>query len=350
MQFKPTDILFLKLLERVQLPADAEKRPQKNQIPALAALDIPRIDAENRELLFEAAKDYIEKTKIGEFEQYHRPFTRQIKSDFRTLFPILIPFFDHSDQAEAGAIRTATSMRIITLILFTLYIAGIGYVISLLASGADDLTSSKLEKAWPIFLPLVIPVITGLVRASRLDNVRRASSDFGSQFNANLNLINNKASYALERVSDDAPASEGCDERAKKWTTVALWLFSLHGLYDRYVTTISWRVQTSFVYVTWLFRSVKWAILVVFGFLLADQVSALSPSAPAIAAVVLFVLALFVWDIFPGRGASNNLFAESFIGSVAGRTPEEISENHFITKAASLVKKLRELYYNATKD
>ncbi|MFZ5616459.1 MAG: hypothetical protein ACOZAA_03940, partial [Pseudomonadota bacterium] len=303
---------------------------------------------ENRERLYKAAASYIENTKIGEFEKYRRPFTRQVMSDFRLLYPVLTPFFDHADRAEKDAVQVATAMRCVTFLLFTFYLLAVIFIINLLDGKSASLTSPAFEKAWPLFLPLIIPIITGLTRGSQLDKVRRASSDFGSEFNAHLSLLNNKANFALERVSDDAPTSEGCDERAEQWTATALWLFSLHELYDRYVTTISWRVQTKFVYITWFFRVLKWWLLALFvTALFSFSRPEFGWTIPVILAFSMYAASLFVWDIRPGGGASNDLFAESFIMSVAGRSKEEVSQNHFMTKTARLVKKLRELYYNS---
>lgn len=353
MRILAADIVFSRLLKPQQ---DKAARPGRDD-PALASksavtLNIPVIESKNREVLYKHARTHIERTKIGEFERYRRPFTKQIRSDFRALYPVLHPFFDQADAVSGRVVKTAILMRAMTFALFLVYIAIALWGLCRIAATPppQDLTALALD-ALLIAPPVAGFILVGLVRHSLLGEIRTKAGDFGGTFNGALHLLNNKASFALERVSDDEPTSEGCEQRAEEWTTVALWLFSLHNVYDRYVTTRSWLVQTWLEYVTYAARIAKWAALAL-AVALFFRLASFDPdfSLPAFLFFSGYYAAgLFIWDVLPGGGARNTLFADSFVGAISGRNLEEIFENHVNTKTARLVKKLRGLYYNALK-
>jgi hypothetical protein len=349
------DMMFSRLWKpRLREEHDDEGRRPDEGRPDRAGLTlpIPVVESKNREVLYKHARTHIERTKIGEFERYRRPFTTQIRSDFRALYPVLNPFFDQADRVSANVVRTALRMRAITFALFLFYIAMASWGLWRIASApAPDLLAGLAWHALLLAPPVAGFIVVGLVRHSLLGEMRTKAGDFGGTFNGALHLLNNKASFALERVSDDEPTSEGCEQRAEEWTSVALWLFNLHGVYDRYVTTRSWIVQTRLEYLTHGARFLKLAVLAaaVVSFMLFAPLAA-GFSLPAFLFFSAYYAAgLLIWDVLPGRGASNTLFADSFIGSISGRNLEEVFENHVNTKTARLVKKLRGLYYNALK-
>ncbi len=329
--------------------SDKARRPVET-----ASLPIPVVEAKNREALYGRAKKYIESRKIGEVERYKRPLTKQIRSDMRLLHPALAPFFDEADRTSRRIFWTAMAMRFVTLLMFLGFVSCAIGALSWMASKshpeapADFLTE---DAVW-VWLFAIIAFAALLIRHTFIGAMKTKAGDFGGAFNGNLQLLNNKASFALERVSDDEPTTEGCEQRAEEWTSVALWLFDLYAVYDRYVTTRSWGVQTGLEYITWGFRLAKWLALIAAGvfFYVGDAFSE-GYSLPGVAAVLVLFLCgvLFIWDVLPGAGARNSLFSDSFISSIAGRNPEEVFENHVNTKTARLVKKLRGLYYNALK-
>ena len=352
MRLVGSDYLFSRLFERISKSEEATGDTAPIRTSTSISLDIPEIEPINRDKLYAAAKQFVEATKIGEFVSYKRPFTKQIRGDFRALYHVLTPFFKHTEIARQNVRNAAIRMRCMTLLLFALYAAAVYFALTY-SSGS---VSPDLELILPqnilLAMPLVFPILAGLVRGAGISKIKELASEFGSDFNRNLNLIYSKATYALDNVSEDAPATDGCDERAEKWTAIALWLFELQRLYDRYVTTASWRVQTAFLDLTWAFRSIKWVILGVLIYNLSPHFSKILASSHEVSlAMVIYVLFSFIWDVIPGRGAPNTLFEDSFIRSVAGRsTTEEVFRNHMNTKISRLVKKLRDLYYNALKD
>ena len=344
------DFLFSRLLDTIEKTGNGN--PKRNSHAAKSTLNIPVVEAQNREILYQYSKERIERTKIGEVESYRRPFTQQIRSDLRGLHSILTPFFDHADRTSDGVVNTAVRMRAITLACFIAYVLIALYAACRFASSEPSADFSSFFQS-PLFWlpPFAAFFVVGLIRYSQIREIKTKAGDFGGAFNGNLQLLNNKANFALERVSDDAPTSEGCEKRAEEWTSIALWFFNLHNVYDRYVTTSSWSVQTRLHYATQAFRLIKWALLVAAGFvfvqiMLGDEASSMTASFLLLA---YYSLGLFVWDVFPGRGVKNSVFADSFVSSISGREAEEIFENHVNTKTARLVRKLRGLYYNALK-
>lgn len=303
----------------------------KTDIP----LDIPTIDPTNIDSLYEKAKQHVKNTKIGEFVKYSRPFTKQIFCDFRELYPDLNPFFKHADDIRKKTIQMALVMRATTLLLFSIYAAFLFYILR------GDVESFLIQ-----LTPLIIPLTVILLRFAGKSQIQNFSGKFGSSFSKRLSLIHNKGVYAIEEVDNDASSSDGCDIRAEKWTQIALWLFELKSFYDRYVTTTSWKVHTSFVDITWAFRVAKWIIVATFFLLILTPLSSKSIQLPDhLWLIILYGIGVLAWDIFPGQGAANSLFADSFIDAVKDRSEEEIWGNHVNTKISKLVGNLRQTNY-----
>ncbi|PQA85465.1 hypothetical protein [Hyphococcus luteus] len=355
------DFLFSRLLTAHFKKENDEAGEGARKSDETVRLNIPVVEAKNREVLYAHAKKHIESRKIGEVEIYVRPFTKQVRSDLRLLHGVLKPFFDEADRTSKEVVRTAMRLRAITLLFFCIYVFYGFLALQKIAtakpgSGAgaspDNLANQFAHVPILFWLPPIIAFfVVGLFRYSQIREIKTKAGDFGGTFNGNLQLLNNKASFALERVSDDEPTAEGCEQRAEEWTSVALWLFDLYAVYDRYVTTASWVVQTSLIYITNVFRTVKGLLLLaacgLFVFMGLGKDMAMGPAFFVLLAY--YAAGLVIWDIAPGRGASNSIFSDSFIGSISGRNPEEIFENHVNTKTARVVKKLRGLYYNALK-
>lgn len=315
--------------------------------------NIPDIEWENLDELYDMAKDYVRATKLGEFHTYRWRFERQISSDFKYLYKRLNPLFSTADNARTNIRTGAIFLRVTTLITFALYLVCLWLFLN--PQGADEITNTldlsrfgSSENLLPVIGLIGLAALTAGFRSQRLSSLRHQASGFGSSFNTNLNLLQSKANFALANISNHHPTAEGCGQRAERWAFIALWLFQLHQFYDRYVTTASWQAQTNLKWMTVVFRGIKWALLFAFIYLHGEKtewfVQDMTSTLIAVAAVVVAAL---VWDVGIRRGASNNLWAENFLPAISGRSEEEIFKNHGNTKVSKVIGAIRDLQFQS---
>ena len=216
MQYTGADTLFSKILSRASRLQAKPTEPSAKRRQASITLNIPTIKPENRDELYGYAKAYIERTRLGEFNIYARPFTKQIFTDFKSLYPALNPLFTHTDKACREVLSTAIRMRVITLLVFVSYFALSLHMLTKYSKQTEAGASTLL-----LFAPPIIAfVLVRLIRGSQIETIKRAASEFGSDFNAYLSLLNNKAGFALARVSDDEPTTDGGCSTCINSTTV----------------------------------------------------------------------------------------------------------------------------------
>lgn len=333
----------------------ADEAAQDISIPAPNSPDIPRIDTENLDLLYDMAKKYVATTRIGEFQSYCWPFEVQAGSDFRKLHAPLIPLFNIADEARKKVRQSMVWMRVITFSMYAAYIFSLWSIFRSIDAESGSVSNISAYFAGAgnkiyIAMIFVVPIVAYFFRQKELSALKQQASKFGGEFNANLHLLQSKANFAFANVANDGATAEGCEIRAEKWAFISLWLFQYYQFYDRYVTTASWRAKTSLSVIAAAFIFFKWVLNVVLLIALYFATDWFSLGNVMLSSALVFfvvVVAGQVWDTGLFGGASDNLWADNFVPQVSGRSEEEIVKNHMNTKFAKLVGVLREYQYQA---
>lgn len=310
---------------------------------------IPKIEFDKLDELHSMAEANVRETRLGEFSSKPQwPFEKQIGSDFKVLYGELSPFFVAADKERLFVRTEAIKLRIFTGALFIIYLAALYVFLQKFSSAFQNgsFSSGKLLEPGAL-LPFIFIVAcwlgTKAVRSTTLNHLENRASRFGSSFNSNLQQLWNKADICLRNVEQHGSRQEGCGERAEKWTHVALWLFNMRGIYDRYVTTASWRAQFSLRAITVVSKVLKWGLAIIFLSYLVFMTTWFTANLIVLMAGLFFLfITPFSWDLLSKSGASNNIWAENFVKAVSGRTGEEIISNHMITKVSKLMGAIRE--------
>ncbi len=316
------------------------KKPEEKKSIKKVSLKIPAVKPENIDALYKETEIYISNTKIGQFQEYFAPLSKQIEKDFRKLYIDLTPFFDQANNIRTRIKITSIFLRLTTFSLLLCFLTILYYVIFLYEIDADN---STLEILPTLLFPSAIAVINRLIRNVFILQIKTVAMQFGQTFIAQFNNIQDQSHAAIEQLGTDKIYDPGRGERAKKWTAIGLWLDDLSGIYDRYVTISSWRIQTLFIFLSLVFRSLKIIVLTTLIILLFTNISSIPhPIHYALLALNLLLM-VFCWDILPKIGGSpNNLFTENFLRGIEEASIERMENSHLFNKMSKEISKMRE--------
>ncbi len=261
-----------------------------------------------------AADAQIAIADFGFVSKYVFPFTKQVRVDVRAMFPIDKETYDKADSMEKKVAWLYGVLRLLTLILYFLFLA------IFTATASEYLTGTKrldwlpdfifaIDVANPTLKAIITIVLAGAVLAGVrfflrwqfLREIERLSENFAHEVSQLYSDVTTRAFEMANSVRDRI--TDGCTwvESAELFAKASLWNAKRAEFLDRYSSNIAWKNRWMFLrieFAAFLIKTVATLALVaviLFGFQF-DPAGVSSDIGKKIAPVVFLLLNLhFGW-------------------------------------------------------
>lgn len=271
-----------------------------------------------------AATAYMRRTKFGEVSRRLLPFSRQLRDEIRSTFPIDADVFDVVDENYLGVRLRTWLAFIVTTGVLTLILAVYAWLVgamwvapisealsdvvpfagaaSALGEGAISRVVNFLGASIVLFaLGVAVRQMSRYFLFTRIEN---QSEKLGNTITSKYDDIVARVHHVCSKALKARIAGGDWPRRAHDWTLIAQWNTKRAEYIDRYFTTIAWKLELFFERIELFFIAVRVLLIVgAFALLLRfgvdrigwDQVGQLWPLIPAFLIFQAYFWIGWVW-------------------------------------------------------